>query len=48
MIESYKLISNKVDYPLHLGVTESGTPWRGTINQSIGIGALLTEGLEIL
>ena len=45
MIESYKLISNKVDYPLHLGVTESGTPWRGTIKSSIGIGALLTEGI---
>lgn len=45
MIESYKLISTKVNYPLHLGVTESGTPWRGTIKSSVGIGSLLTEGI---
>ena len=45
MIESYKLISCKVDYPLHLGVTEAGTTWRGTIKSSIGIGALLAEGI---
>lgn len=45
MIESYKLISSKVDYPLHLGVTEAGTTWRGTIKSSIGIGALLAQGI---
>ncbi|ARC85610.1 4-hydroxy-3-methylbut-2-en-1-yl diphosphate synthase [Clostridium argentinense CDC 2741] len=45
MIESYKMISSKVNYPLHLGVTESGTPWRGTIKSSVGIGSLLTEGI---
>jgi (E)-4-hydroxy-3-methylbut-2-enyl-diphosphate synthase len=45
MIESYKLISSKVDYPLHLGVTEAGTTWRGTIKSSVGIGALLAEGI---
>lgn len=45
MIESYRLISKKVDYPLHLGVTEAGTPWRGTIKSSIGIGTLLSEGI---
>jgi (E)-4-hydroxy-3-methylbut-2-enyl-diphosphate synthase len=45
MIESYKMISTKVNYPLHLGVTESGTPWRGTIKSSVGIGSLLTEGI---
>lgn len=45
MIESYRIISNKVDYPLHLGVTEAGTPWRGTIKSSIGIGTLLCEGI---
>lgn len=45
MIESYRLVSQKVDYPLHVGVTESGTAWRGTIKSSIGIGALLTEGI---
>lgn len=45
MIESYKIISNKVKYPLHLGVTEAGTIWRGTIKSSIGIGALLSQGI---
>ncbi|MCB2299784.1 flavodoxin-dependent (E)-4-hydroxy-3-methylbut-2-enyl-diphosphate synthase [Clostridium tagluense] len=45
MIESYKLISGKVDYPLHLGVTEAGTTWRGTIKSSVGIGALLSLGI---
>ncbi|MGH4122352.1 MAG: flavodoxin-dependent (E)-4-hydroxy-3-methylbut-2-enyl-diphosphate synthase [Clostridium sp.] len=45
MIESYKLISGKVDYPLHLGVTEAGTTWRGTIKSSVGIGALLAQGI---
>jgi (E)-4-hydroxy-3-methylbut-2-enyl-diphosphate synthase len=45
MIESYRLISKKIDYPLHIGVTESGTAWRGTIKSSIGIGTLLAEGI---
>ncbi|MBW9151773.1 flavodoxin-dependent (E)-4-hydroxy-3-methylbut-2-enyl-diphosphate synthase [Clostridium estertheticum] len=45
MIESYKLLSGKVDYPLHLGVTEAGTTWRGTIKSSVGIGALLASGI---
>lgn len=45
MIESYRIISSKVDYPLHVGVTEAGTVWRGTIKSSIGIGTLLSEGI---
>lgn len=45
MIESYKLISNKVSYPLHLGVTEAGTPYRGIIKSSVGIGSLLSQGI---
>ncbi|EQB88171.1 (E)-4-hydroxy-3-methylbut-2-enyl-diphosphate synthase [Clostridium punense] len=45
MIESYKLISEKVNYPLHVGVTEAGTIWRGTIKSSVGIGALLAQGI---
>lgn len=45
MIESYRMISEKVNYPLHLGVTEAGTLWRGTIKSSIGIGTLLCEGI---
>lgn len=45
MIESYRIISDKVNYPLHLGVTEAGTIYRGTIKSSIGIGTLLCEGI---
>lgn len=45
MIQSYRLLSEKVDYPLHVGVTESGTIKRGTIKSSVGIGALLSEGI---
>ena len=37
MIEAYRLMSKSCDYPLHLGVTESGTPFRGTIKSSIGL-----------
>ncbi len=44
-IESYRLLSKKVDYPLHLGITEAGTEFAGTIKSSIGIGALLGEGI---
>ncbi|KYH35798.1 4-hydroxy-3-methylbut-2-en-1-yl diphosphate synthase [Clostridium tepidiprofundi DSM 19306] len=44
-IESYRLLSQKVDYPLHVGVTEAGTTWRGTIKSSVGIGTLLAEGI---
>jgi len=44
-IESYELISQKVDYPLHLGVTEAGTPKMGTIKSAIGIGSLLLKGI---
>ncbi|MBQ6820488.1 MAG: flavodoxin-dependent (E)-4-hydroxy-3-methylbut-2-enyl-diphosphate synthase [Clostridium sp.] len=45
MIEAYRLMSESCDYPLHLGVTESGTPFRGTIKSSIGLGTLLAEGI---
>lgn len=45
MIECYRLISEKVDCPLHLGVTESGTIKSGTIKSSVGIGALLSQGI---
>src|SRR3989339_994424 len=44
-IEAYRLLSQKVDYPLHIGVTESGIPKIGTIKSSVGIGALLAEGI---
>lgn len=45
MLDCYRLIAEKCDYPLHLGVTESGTIFRGTIKSSIGIGTLLAEGI---
>ena len=45
MVESYRQISKIVNYPLHLGVTEAGTIWRGTIKSSVGIGTLLMEGI---
>ncbi|WP_194190482.1 flavodoxin-dependent (E)-4-hydroxy-3-methylbut-2-enyl-diphosphate synthase [Clostridium chrysemydis] len=45
MIEAYRLINDKVNYPLHLGVTESGTVFKGTIKSSVGIGTLLAEGI---
>ncbi len=45
MIESYRKISKLVNYPLHVGVTEAGTVWRGTIKSSVGIGTLLCEGI---
>ncbi len=44
-INSYRLLSSKVDYPLHLGVTEAGTTFAGTIKSSVGIGTLLAEGI---
>ncbi|MEZ5099469.1 MAG: flavodoxin-dependent (E)-4-hydroxy-3-methylbut-2-enyl-diphosphate synthase [Thermoleophilia bacterium] len=45
MIRAYRMISDKVDYPLHLGVTESGTPFVGAIKSSVGLGALLADGI---
>lgn len=44
-IEAYRLIAKKVDYPLHLGVTEAGTYTGGIIKSSVGIGTLLAEGI---
>lgn len=44
-IDSYRLLSKKTDIPLHVGVTEAGTTFRGTIKSSVGIGALLSEGI---
>ena len=45
MVDAYRKISNIVDYPLHLGVTEAGTKFQGTVKSSIGIGALLVDGI---
>ncbi|MFV0246998.1 MAG: flavodoxin-dependent (E)-4-hydroxy-3-methylbut-2-enyl-diphosphate synthase [Mycoplasmatales bacterium] len=44
-IEAYKLAAKEFDYPLHLGITESGTIFGGTIKSSAGLGILLNEGI---
>ena len=44
-IAAYSLIAEKVDYPLHIGVTEAGTVFRGTIKSCVGIGSLLSRGI---
>ena len=44
-IECYRLLSQRCDYPLHLGVTEAGGVLRGAIKSSVGMGVLLSEGI---
>ncbi len=44
-IAAYRLLSKKCSYPLHVGVTEAGTVYKGTIKSSVGIGCLLAEGI---
>lgn len=44
-INAYRLLAQKTDYPLHIGVTEAGTLIRGTVKSSIGLGILLYEGI---
>ncbi len=44
-IEAYKMASELFDYPLHLGITEAGTSFGGTIKSSIGLGILINEGI---
>lgn len=44
-LDAYELIAKKVDYPLHIGITESGSVKKGTIKSSIGVGALLLKGI---
>jgi (E)-4-hydroxy-3-methylbut-2-enyl-diphosphate synthase len=45
MIQAYRLLAARCDYPLHLGVTEAGTPRDGIVKSAVGIGALLAEGI---
>lgn len=45
MIQSYRLLAERTDYPLHLGVTESGSLKTGPIKSAIGIGSLLADGI---
>lgn len=44
-VESYRLLAEKVDYPFHIGITEAGTTFAGTIKSSVGLGILLGEGI---
>jgi (E)-4-hydroxy-3-methylbut-2-enyl-diphosphate synthase len=45
MIRAYRMLAEKVPYPLHLGVTEAGTPFSGSIKSAVGMGALLVDGI---
>jgi (E)-4-hydroxy-3-methylbut-2-enyl-diphosphate synthase len=45
MIRAYRMLSERVPYPLHLGVTEAGTPATGSIKSAIGVGSLLMDGI---
>jgi (E)-4-hydroxy-3-methylbut-2-enyl-diphosphate synthase len=45
MIRAYRMLADKVPYPLHLGVTEAGTPFSGSIKSAVGMGALLVDGI---
>jgi (E)-4-hydroxy-3-methylbut-2-enyl-diphosphate synthase len=45
MIRAYRMLAEKVPYPLHLGVTEAGTPFAGSIKSAVGMGSLLMDGV---
>ena len=44
-IRAYGLLAEKIDYPLHVGITEAGTLWSGTVKSAAGIGAILSMGI---
>ena len=44
-IAAYRLVADRVDYPLHLGITEAGTAFAGSIKSAVGLGILLAEGI---
>ncbi|HZO59302.1 MAG TPA: flavodoxin-dependent (E)-4-hydroxy-3-methylbut-2-enyl-diphosphate synthase [Solirubrobacterales bacterium] len=44
-IAANRLLAGRIDYPLHLGVTESGTKWSGSLKSAVGLGTLLAEGV---
>ncbi len=44
-VTAYRLLSEKVDYPLHIGITEAGTLFSGTIKSSVGLGIMLADGI---
>jgi len=45
MVQAYRLLSEQCDYPLHLGVTEAGPMFQGTIKSAVAFGALLSQGI---
>ncbi len=45
MVRANRILAEQTEYPLHLGVTEAGTEYRGTVKSAIGIGALLLDGI---
>src|SRR5215468_10471727 len=45
MVNAYRLLAGKCDYPLHLGVTEAGPAFQGTVKSAVAFGALLAEGI---
>jgi (E)-4-hydroxy-3-methylbut-2-enyl-diphosphate synthase len=44
-VAAYRILSNQVDYPMHIGITEAGTIFSGTIKSSVGLGILLADGI---
>jgi (E)-4-hydroxy-3-methylbut-2-enyl-diphosphate synthase len=44
-LAAYRQIAREVAYPLHIGITEAGTPWEGAIRSAVGLGILLEEGI---
>ena len=44
-IDAYRLLTKKVDYPFHIGITEAGTIFSGTVKSAVGLGILLAEGI---
>ncbi len=44
-IASNRLLAEKIDYPLHLGITEAGTKWSGSLKSAVGLGSLLADGI---
>ena len=44
-IASNRLLSERIPYPLHLGITEAGTKWSGSLKSAVGLGTLLADGI---
>lgn len=44
-MQAYELFAREYDYPLHIGITEAGTEWAGSLKSAVGIGSILSQGL---